>query len=523
MAITARLSNVRIEVTQTGAEIVDELSCSIAEGEIVGLVGESGSCKTTVALALLGHVKHGTRFAGGSVKFEGQELVGCDTRTLRELRGKVVSYVPQDPAAALDPALRISRQLGEVLDSHDVELDSSQRLARIRESLERVRLPSDDAFLRRYPHQLSGGQQQRVCIAMAFMLRPRMIVLDEPTTGLDVTTQAHILELVRELCLDTRTSALYVSHDLAAVGSLAERVLVMYAGRLVESGPTREVLDRPGHPYTRKLIAAIPDVGSRRILQSIPGVVPAPGQRGTGCVFTPRCPFAIDACAVTAPPDHMFSETHSVRCLRAEDLGRPVIEVAHHTSTAGEDGDVRLRVSNVSASYGDRTVLNDVSLVVLTSECLALVGESGSGKTTLSRCLVGLHTAWSGEISLGSERLAQRIRDRTVEQCRKVQYVFQSPYNSLNPRRTVGDSVRTAVERFFSLRGAEAERRAAETLERVSISPRLIPRYPDELSGGERQRVAIARALAAQPEMLICDEVTSALDASVQAGIVRLL
>ena len=523
MATTVDVQDLRVEVVKTGAEIVDGLSFAIAEGEVVGLVGESGSGKTTAALALLGDAKRGTRLAAGSVRIADIDLIKADSRTLRDLRGRVVAYVPQDPAAALDPSLRLGHQLSEVLDSHNIELASSERRERVRQSLRDARLPADDEFARRYPHQLSGGQQQRACIAMAFMLEPRLIVLDEPTTGLDVTTQSHILELIRDLCRRTGTAALYVSHDLAAVGSLAERVMVMYAGRLVETGPTGEIFELPGHPYTRKLIGAIPDVESPRVLQSIPGTVPAPGERGTGCVFAPRCPVVIDRCHQEAPAVHEFAHDHRVLCFRANELGRPVLEIVHPEASSASDPQAQLSIRDVSASHGDRQVLRQVSFDIRRGECVALVGESGSGKTTLSRAIVGLHTAWSGEIYLGGDRLAARARDRTDAQRRKAQYVFQSPYNSLNPRRTIADIIKAPLEHFLGLRGSAATQRAQDTLERVALTSTALWRYPDELSGGERQRVAIARALAAEPEILVCDEVTSALDASVQAAIVQLL
>ena len=523
MGPTVEVRDLRVEVAKTGAEIVDGLSFDIGEGEVVGLVGESGSGKTTAALALLGDAKRGTRLATGRVTVAGIELTQADSRALRDLRGKIVSYVPQDPAAALDPSLRLERQLSEVLESHGIRLSATERRDRVRKSLRDARLPSDDEFIRRYPHQLSGGQQQRACIAMAFMLEPRLIVLDEPTTGLDVTTQAHILELIRDLCRRTGASALYVSHDLAAVGSLAERVMVMYAGRVVETGPTSEIFELPGHPYTRKLIGAIPDVERPRVLQSIPGTVPPPGERGVGCVFAPRCSAAVDACHLEPPPLYEFAGDHRVLCIRAQELGRPVLEIAHRDASAATDRQAQLSIRDVSASHGDRQVLRQVSFDVGTAECVALVGESGSGKTTLSRAIVGLHTSWSGEICVGGETLQAKARDRTAEQRRRAQYVFQSPYNSLNPRRTIADIIRAPLEHFFDLRGAAAEQRARETLERVSLTATTMWRYPDELSGGERQRVAIARALAAEPEILICDEVTSALDASVQAAIVGLL
>src|ERR687888_954901 len=290
-----------IEVAGRGVDIVDEVAFHIAAGEVLGLIGESGSGKTTVGLALLGHTRRGATIVRGQVRVDGRNLLEQPAAALRAMRGKTVSYVPQDPGAALNPALRIGTQLEETLIAHGYGRSDKERHIRLMEMLDEVLLPQDASFLKRYPHQLSGGQQQRVGLAMAFACRPRVIVLDEPTTGLDVTTQAHVLATVRDLCERHRVAALYVSHDLAAVGALSGRVLVMYAGRLVESGPTRLLFVHPRHPYTSKLVGAIPDIESRRMLESIPGHVPRPGSRPHGCVFAPRCEHAILACSEDEP------------------------------------------------------------------------------------------------------------------------------------------------------------------------------------------------------------------------------
>jgi peptide/nickel transport system ATP-binding protein len=513
------VSRLRVEIARNGSEIVDDVSFALEQGEIVGLVGESGSGKTTVALALLGHAKAGTRIAHGSIRIGGVEVLSLTGPALRGARGKLVSYVPQDPAAALNPALRIGVQLAEVMQAHG---EGDRARERIAEALDEVRLPSGKELLRRYPQQLSGGQMQRVCLAMAFLLRPSLIVLDEPTTGLDVTTQAHVLEVVRELCRAHDAAAVYVSHDLAAVASLAQRVLVMYAGRIVEEGPSTALFDAPAHPYTRKLIGAIPDIATRRLLEAIPGRVPAPGARPAGCVFAARCEHAEPRCTEIAPVPVEVGASHRARCLRLGEIARTPVGVAAER-VAPAPASALLEVRGLNAFHGSRQVLHDVSIELHPRECLALVGESGSGKTTLARSIVGLHPPRSGEIVLAGALLPGLARARSSELCRTIQYVFQSATSSLNPRRTVGEIVRTPLEHFFELRGREADARAHELLERVALSPLLAGRYPGELSGGERQRVSIARALAARPELLICDEITSALDTSVQAAIIRLL
>jgi peptide/nickel transport system ATP-binding protein len=513
------VSGLRVEIRAGGAEIVDDIAFEIARGEILGLVGESGSGKTTVALSLLGHAKAGTRIARGSIRVGDSEILSLSGSALRAARGRLVSYVPQDPSAALNPSLPIGVQLAETMAAHGERASAHKRIG---EALEEVRLPAGRELLRRYPHQLSGGQMQRVCLAMAFLLRPSLIVLDEPTTGLDVTTQAHVLETVRNLCRSHDTAAIYVSHDLAAVASLAGRVLVMYAGRIVEEGPSGALFEEPAHPYTRKLIGAIPDLAQRRPLAAIAGMVPAPGARPSGCVFAARCEHALPICVETAPSLVAIAPARRARCLRLDEIERTPIGVLPPRLAPAAPQPL-LEVRGLHAFHGSRQVLHDVSLELQPRECLAVVGESGSGKTTLARTIVGLHPPRGGTIVYGGTPLPGTARARSPQLCRAIQYVFQSATSSLNPRRTIGEIVRTPIEHFFDLRGRAADTRVGELLERVSLPAAVALRYPSELSGGERQRVSIARALAAGPEMLICDEITSALDASVQAAIVRLL
>ncbi len=526
MTAVVEVAGLRVELASSHHAIVGDISFTIDEGEVVGLVGESGSGKTTVALALLGHARRGTRIAAGSVRVAGQEILRGDAAKVRAARGKLISYVPQDPAAALNPALPIGLQLEEMIAVHQSDARDADRRALVEQVLDDVRIPWDERLLRRYPHQLSGGQQQRVCIAMAFLLRPRAIVLDEPTTGLDVTTQAHVLETLRHLCASHRVGAVYVSHDLAAVGNLAQRVLVMYAGRLVEVGPTQRLFKRPGHPYTRKLIAAIPDISGRRNLEPIPGHVPAPGRRPSGCVFASRCPDALPTCQDGEPRMVDVAPQHQVACFRALERRQPSISLVQPDEREARsvlDALPLLEVRDLDACYGSQQVLHRVSLDLRPRECLALVGESGSGKTTLARTIMGLHTAHAGGIRFKGTPLRGSARERPPEVRRSIQYIFQSPYTSLNPRHSVDEIVRVPLEHFFGLRGRAAAQRVRTALERVALPAGIAAAYPEELSGGERQRVAIARALASEPEVLICDEITSALDVSVQAAIVALL
>jgi peptide/nickel transport system ATP-binding protein len=518
-AVTVR--DLKIDLTSNGQDIVDAIAIDVRAGEVLGLVGESGSGKTTVGMALMGYCRPGGKVTGGEILIDGRPLAAMAAGELRRLRGGTVSYIPQDPGTALNPALRIGRQLSEMLEAHKAQTSSEDRKARIRETLEEVALPNDDQFLRRYPHQLSGGQQQRVAIAMAFACRPHVIVCDEPTTGLDVTTQARVLETVRDLCRSHQVAAVYVSHDLAVIAELADAVAVMYAGRIVERGPRDAIFAKPRHPYTRKLLRAVPDMEGKRAVVGIAGHAPLPGNRPNGCFFAPRCDLAIDRCHEAFPPATEFEGGHLVHCYRADEAPAE-LPTTGETQAAAQAGDVVLSVVGLNGHYGSAHVLHDIELEVRRNECVAVVGESGSGKTTLARCISGLHADYTGDVKLGGDRLAESARRRSSQARKQIQYVFQNPYASLNPRRTVGQTIARQLQLFGAPRRGTGQR-VADCLERVALSSAAATRYPDQLSGGERQRVAIARALAAEPALLVCDEVTSALDVSVQAAIVELL
>ncbi|MBN6040274.1 ABC transporter ATP-binding protein [Amycolatopsis sp. 195334CR] len=443
--------------TVAGEPVLHGVSYSIAAGEVLALVGESGSGKTTAGLAALGHFRRGLAARAGEVLVGGEvDLLALSVEDRRKFRGSTVSYIPQDPALSLNPGLRVGKQIAEVLEVHGFD---GSIPARVNEVLADVGLPADEPFQRRYPHQLSGGQQQRVGIAMAFACRPRVVVLDEPTTGLDVLTQALVLETVGRLAAEHGVAALYITHDLAVVAEIATRVAVLHEGRIVECGSTADVLHQPRHAYTRKLIAAVP--------------------------------------ALAGPAGYS-----TVDKLAAAPL---------------------LAASGIEVSYGDKAVLRGVDLAVEPGECLMLLGESGSGKTTLSQCVAGLTPHHRGSVSLDGVVLAPATRSRTAEQRGAVQYVFQSPFSSLNPRRTIARSVEVPLVHLTSMDRAERRERVAEVLARVRLDPALADRLPDQLSGGQRQRAAIARALVTAPRVLICDEVTSALDVSVQSTIIDLL
>jgi len=520
------VEGLRVVIAGSQADVVDEVSFGLDQGEVLGLVGESGSGKTTVALALMGHTRRGLAIGGGRVMFDGRDLLEPGA-ALRALRGARIAYVAQDPASALNPTLKVGTQLREVFRAHGTgRLGGASAEERIGELLSEVRLEQVQHALDVYPHQLSGGQQQRVMLAMAFACRPDLIILDEPTTGLDVTTQRHVLDTVRGLCRSYQVAAVYVSHDLAVVGELADRVGVMYAGRLVELGATGPVFRTPGHPYARGLLRAIPSPTRAHVLVGLEGHPPPPGRRPPGCFFAARCDFAIDACRTTAPaPVSLASGEHWARCRRAGEIIKlpPLAELPERDRVAEGGNEPLLRVEGLSAGYGERQVLSDISFTVGARRCLAIVGESGAGKTTIARCIVGLHSRWRGTIEFKGTQLEADRRRRGRDVISRIQYIFQNPYTSLNPRKTVGQIVEQPLRELFSLPRKERARRAEEALEDAALSGEYARRYPDQLSGGERQRVAIARALVVEPEVLICDEVTSALDVSVQAAIVELL
>ena len=508
----------------SGEPIVDDVSFVAGAGEILGLIGESGSGKTTTALSLLGYTRAGVEISGGRIKVGGESILGRDLNTIRSLRGRVVSYVPQDPGGSLNPSLRVGDAILDVLRAHR---SGSVPRESVRTALERVELGADPHFTQRYPHQLSGGQQQRVTIAMASACQPPVAVLDEPTTGLDVLTQEKILLELRRLRDQEGMTMVYVSHDLAVVAGMADRIVVMYAGRVVESGPASEVIEHPRHPYTRALVSAIPDLRRPRSLRGIPGVGVGVGEWPPGCAFADRCDYQEPRCVAALPPLEETSPGHVTRCVRWQELSLDATASGGLLAARKLDTTPLLEVSQLEADYPygrtRRTAVQGVSFVIGPGECVALVGESGSGKTTVGRCIAGLHVPTGGSIVFDGLELAGAARSRPLAPRRRIQIVFQNPFESLNPRHRVASSIERPLRVLRGLPQAEAEREVGELLERVRLPKRLANRFPGELSGGERQRVAIARALGAKPDLLICDEVTSALDVSVQAAVLELL
>jgi peptide/nickel transport system ATP-binding protein len=511
----------RVEL-DSGDAVVEDVSFAVARGEILGLVGESGSGKTTTALALLGYARPGVRIVAGKIDAGGRRISPNERSVLR-LRGSVVSYVPQDPASSLNPALRVRTAIQDVLVEHPGSRPSG---ASVERALASVHLPATPEFSRRFPHQLSGGQQQRVAIAMGLVCEPPVVVLDEPTTGLDVVTQARVLEEIERLRIERGLAMVYVTHNLAVVARIADRIAVLYAGRIVEEGPTLDVLARPLHPYTRGLVASVPDHAEPRRLRSMPGVAVGAGERPPGCAFAPRCLQRTERGEREMPELEEVSPEHRVRCFEWRSTPPLVVEPPPEARAEVQAAPL-LVVEGLHAQYSGRhertTAAVDVSFSVERSACVALVGESGSGKTTIARCITGLHEPSAGVILLDGRPLAARARARTVEARRRIQIVFQNPYDSLNPRHRVADAIARPARLLRGLGRSEAAVEVQRLLERVRLSPRAAERYPGELSGGERQRVALARALAARPDLIVCDEITSALDVSVQAAVLELL
>lgn len=512
-----------LEIRATGADlpIVSDISFSIEPGCVLGIVGESGSGKTTVAHAMLGYSRPGTKIASGSVRIDGIDILAGSPADRAKWRGRKVTYVPQDPSASLNPTMTLGEQLTERLVLGEGAISKDEALARVKGILGEVRLPSDDRFLAKYPKQISGGQQQRIGIAIAIASRPSLVVLDEPTTGLDVSTQRDVLKLVADLCASHRISAIYVSHDLAVIRHVAQDVLVLYAGRVVELAPADPFFALPRHPYSAALLASMPSLEARHALVSIPGHPPTLNERTGHCVFSDRCGYRQPTCDLEPP---LTGQARQVRCHFPLDAN--VNSPNEHVETTAVAGDVPvvLSVDNLLARYGDKVVLHDIDLSLRRGACLSIVGESGSGKSTLSRCLIGLHPSFSGTLRIGDHVTPHRAGKRSRELRRKVQYVFQNPYGSLNPRRTVGAALmQSHIHYHRGVSRADRDASILATLDKVKLPAAYLDRFPGELSGGEKQRVAIARALIADPEVIICDEITSALDVSVQAAIIELL
>ncbi len=531
---TLELRDLRVAYTVRGIdrEVLRGVSLSIKPGEAYGLVGESGCGKSTAAFTAMRYLPRNAKVLNGSILFEGRDLTTVSDGEIRQLRKGAISMVYQNPIAALNPTIRIGKQVAETFTLLGHSDKEATHLAE--EALRKVQIADPQRVMRRYPHQLSGGMAQRVVIAMALATQPRLLVLDEPTTGLDATVEAEVLDLVRGLLKESNTSILFISHNLGVIRTMCDRVGVLYAGALVEEGATDTIIQNPNHPYTVGLMRCIPRGGLHKRLahlDTIPGSPPPLGSELPGCVFVDRCAIAQDICRTTPPPLVDLRDGHFSRCHfneQAVNLPRAVgsapIEQRLDTTTSKD----LLTIAHLSKTFhqedSEIKVLSDVSMSLARGETLGLVGESGSGKTTLAKTLLGIFEPDEGSIlTLDGKQLGATIAERTPAEVGAVQIVFQNPDSALNRRHSVTRIVARAVAKLAGKSKSDSEDRAQELLTSMSVDPVLHSSRPAQLSGGLKQRVAIARSFAGNPKLIVCDEPTSALDVSVQANILNLL
>jgi len=529
------VENVEIVYRVRGRDlsVVRDVSFRVGRGESFGLVGESGCGKSTIALAIVRYLARNGRVSDGRIVIDGRDVLAMNGSQLRDLRANTVSMVYQEPGRALNPTIRVGRQVAEVFEIAGEP--HAQALNRAQEMLEKVQIADPAGVMRRYPHQLSGGMLQRVVIAMALAAQPSLLILDEPTTALDATVEAEVLELIVALRNEFKTSLLFISHNLGVIAKMCDRVGVLYAGEMVEEGRAREVFDNPRHPYTVGLLRCIPrrdTLKAHRALDTIPGSLPSPGVVPQGCIFADRCGLVEDRCRQEAPPLYDAGPGRRSRCHfheRAQTLPRvtpPELEDGGRERPAQPE--VLISAADVSKTFhmAGETIhgLVDVTVELHAGETLGLVGESGSGKTTLARVLLGLTSPDSGAaITLDGDALAAMATKRTRQQQKALQIVFQNPDSALNRRHSVRRLISRALSRLGGYHGQALLDRLRKLISEVRLSERHLSMRPAQLSGGLKQRVAIARAFAGDPRIVVCDEPTSALDVSVQAAILNLL
>jgi len=520
-------------------------SFEIWPGDALGLVGESGCGKSTLAFAIMNYMAENGKVTGGRILFYGEDILHKSERELNDIRGNKIAMVYQDPITALNPSLRIGDQLSEVLTEHK-GLKGNLARDECMQMLERVRMPDPPAMMQRYPHQLSGGQQQRVLIAMALLTNPALLVMDEPTTGLDVTIEATILDLISELKREFDSTILYISHNLGVISRVADRVAVMYAGELVELGSARDIFLYPLHPYTEALLRCIPKISAGRqsgTLQPIRGRVPSLREIPSGCVFEPRCDRADQRCRSNRPELARAVDDHFVRCFHADKPGVPLLSIPQVTRTTVEQSESRadlvLRVEGLKTYYtaqgqglaglagkrgrGYVKAVDGVNLDTWRGSTVGIVGESGCGKTTLAKCVAGLVPPNDGGMNFLGVDISEIVEKRPRELLKELQMIFQNPDSTLNPSCSAGEIIGRPLRLFGTVPPSEVKGEVVRLLEAVRLGEEYYGRLPRQLSGGERQRVAIARAFAGRPTLVLCDEPLSSLDVSVQAAVLNLL
>jgi len=536
------------ETRHGDVEAVRQVSFEVGRSVTFGLVGESGCGKSTVAFGIVDFLGANGKITSGNIKFQGRDLVGRSEKDLRMIRGDQIAMVYQDPMQALNPSLSLGEQLNEVLTVHR-NLSQTEARKKSIAMLERVYMPDAANVMKRYPHQISGGQQQRVVIAMALLTNPALLIMDEPTTALDVTVEAVVLDLIEDLKRDFDTAIVYITHDLGVVARVCNQVGVMYAGELVESGTVQSIFDDPKHPYTQGLMRCVPKLGTTKEssrLYPIRGRVPAPKDRPKGaCIFAPRCDYAAERCSQERPALREIDSGHFVRCIFAEaiiaDAWTPSEDLVPDLtpSTEPENKKPILEVTNLRTYYAQesRSVLSlvgmgekrfvkavdGVSLNVLAGKTLGIVGESGCGKSTLAKTIVGLESPTEGKAEFLGFDISVPVSRRDEKLIQELQMVFQNPDSTMNPSYTVGQQIGRPIKRFKTTRSNQVRDEVVRLLNAVRLDGSYYDRLPRQLSGGEKQRVGIARAFASRPELVLCDEPVSALDVSVQAAVLNLL
>jgi peptide/nickel transport system ATP-binding protein len=543
--LSVRALDVEYSTGDEPIKALRDIDLNVNKGETVGVAGESGSGKSTLAFAILQYLDSNGRITNGEIQFDGRDLSELSTGQLRTVRGNQIAHVPQDPKKSLNPSLEVGEQISETIEYH-MDVSSDEAHDRTIEILQKVGIQDPEYNAKQYPHQLSGGMQQRILVAMALSCDPDLLILDEPTTGLDVTTQSKILKLIDELKIEFDTGVIIITHNLSVLSKVADRICILYAGEILEKGAVSQIFSEPANPYTKRLLSAIPELKSNKQLAGIPGKIPDLSEVPDGCIFADRCEFADERCRSGSIEMEDISDgpQHMTRCIRWETIGESATESGirdtveqeqPNENTSGTDRGL-LEIKGLKKYYGSDTLLNKftggnskvkavdgISLTINESEIVGLVGESGCGKSTLGKTILNLEDKTDGSIKYRGEEVGdlQAAADTPFHQ--ECRIVFQNPHSSLNPAKTIRETLERPIKIFGDLTSEERARRAEDMIQRVKLDTNYLSRYPNELSGGELQRVAIARAFITNPSFVLLDEPLSALDVSVQADILELL